>query len=143
MDVALVLSREDTTLDVSVVPDKMLGGRDCEALVPGVEDSIEEEITVGDVLSELDTIGVAGEGGSDVTLETPAEDDTDTEAEGEVTRLVSEESPMLSLGAGTGDVGKDVGNCVDGSEFVVSRASSARNSLSSKKSKGMEFFSMT
>ena len=143
MNIALVLSREDTALDVSVVPDKMLGGRDCEALVPGVENSIEEEMTVGEVLSELNTIEVVGS--SDVTLETPAKDDTDTEAEGEgeFTRLVSEESPMFALEAGTGDVGKDVGSCVDDSEFVVSRASSARNSLSSKKSKGMKFFSMT
>ena len=101
------------------------------------------EMTVGEVLSELDTIEVVGEGSSDVTLETPAEDDTDTEAEGEFTRLVSEESRMFALEAGTGDVGKDVGSCVDDSEFVVSRASSARNRLSSKKSKETELFSIT
>ena len=70
-------------------------------------------------------------------------DDTDTEAEGECTRLVSEESPMFALEAGTEDVGKDVGSCVDDSEFVVSRASSARNRLSSKKSKETELFSIT
>ena len=138
-----MLSREDTALDVSVVPGKMLGGRDCEALVPGVEDSIEEETTVREVLSELNTIEVVWEGSSDVTLETPAKDDTDTEAEGEFTRLVGKVSPVFSLEAGTGDVGKDVGSCVDDSEFVVSRASSARNRLSSKKSKKTELFSIT
>ena len=50
---------------------------------------------------------------------------------------------MFALEAGTEDVGKDVGSCVDDSEFVVSRASSARNRLSSKKSKETELFSIT